>query len=172
MISLVTANVLQEGFQAAAHIKMARITPIELNPDFLTQYANIKKIQDLIGVELIQLLAFWDDISTAGEISLYSTLFLTHNLLGIDAVFKADANDNILVSSTKIKDHVPIVMAALRITQGELQKVLDHTRLAGSELTLGAISKTYRYTLLAKSLSTKPSSPNTPPNGPAPPLPS
>jgi hypothetical protein len=135
----------------------AGATPVELNPDFLDQYVNVKKIQDLTSIELIQLLAFWDNISTAGDKSLYSTLFLTHNLIGVDSVFKPDANDNVLVVSTKIKDHIPVIMAALRIKQDELQKILVHTGLMDSDLTLDTISLVYRYSLLANSLNIKPS---------------
>ena len=70
-------------------------TPVTIDytviPDFLHQLGAIRKLLDLTGLPLPKLLAFWADISTAGEKSLYPSLFLTHNLLGIDKVFAADA---------------------------------------------------------------------------------
>jgi hypothetical protein len=54
----------------------------------------VKKLLDQTGLPLPKLLAFWADISTVGGKSLYSKLFLTHDLVAIDSVFQADANGN------------------------------------------------------------------------------
>jgi hypothetical protein len=58
----------------------------EIAPEFLHQLVAVRKLLDLTGLPLAKLLTFWSDISTAGEQSLYTRLFLTHNLLGIDKV--------------------------------------------------------------------------------------
>jgi hypothetical protein len=69
------------------------------------------------GCPLPKLLAFWAEISTVGQKSLYTKLFLTHNLVAIDSVFQADANGNYLTKQPpeKITGHIPVLMAALKL---------------------------------------------------------
>ena len=93
--------------------------------DFLHQLVAIRKLLDLTGLPLDKLLSFWADISTAGEKSLYSRLFLTHNLLGIDKVFKSDTNGNYLTQEAKISDHMPVLMAALKMKADDVTAVLE-----------------------------------------------
>ena len=61
----------------------------DITPAFLHQLVAVRKLLDQTGLPLPNLLAFWADISTAGEKSLYAKLFLTHNLVAIDSVFQA-----------------------------------------------------------------------------------
>ncbi|BBB92591.1 MAG TPA: neuraminidase-like domain-containing protein [Methylomusa anaerophila] len=126
----------------------------DINPNLIHQLAAVKKLLDKTGLELIKLLAFWSDISTAGEKSLYQRLFLTHNVLGIDKIFKVDDKGNYLTGNAKLLEHVPVVMAALNLSADDIQEIM---KAAGMEdkLTLSNLSILYRYRLLSKVLGLK-----------------
>ncbi|KAH6696519.1 hypothetical protein BKA61DRAFT_531231, partial [Leptodontidium sp. MPI-SDFR-AT-0119] len=123
---------------------------------FLHELVSLKKLADLTGLDTLNICAFWGAITTAGNPSLYSKLFLTHNLLGIDRVFAADENKNYLAQSPpeKIKDHVPILLAAFQL------KVTIFNDMMASEvetdLTLKNVSQLYRVVLMARVLGVAP----------------
>ncbi|NOU20142.1 MAG: hypothetical protein HOO91_21510 [Bacteroidales bacterium] len=123
----------------------------DINPELIHQLAAVKKILDKTGLELIKLLTFWGPISTAGEKSLYQRLFLTHNMLGIDDVFKADEKGDFLSKETKLLDHVPVVMAALNLSADDILAIKEEMRMA-DKLTLENLSILYRFRLLSKVL--------------------
>jgi Tc toxin complex TcA C-terminal TcB-binding domain/Neuraminidase-like domain len=131
------------------------VTIPDITPDFLKQLVSVKKLLELTGLEVIKLLALWAPISTSGEKSLYSRLFLTHNLLGVDEVFKADADGNYLSTSTRILDHVPVILAAFRLKRDDLTMILKETGLNDADLTLNSTSRIYRYALISQSLRIK-----------------
>lgn len=126
----------------------------EVTPDFLHQLVAVQKLLDQTGLPLAKLLTFWANISTVGEKSLYSRLFLTHNLLGIDKVFKADADGNYLTQSAKITDHLPVLMAALKLKADDITTLIAYAQLP-DELTIPNLSVLYRHSLLAKILHIK-----------------
>lgn len=123
-----------------------------ITPESLHQLVAVKKLVERTGLPLLKLLTFWADISTSGEKSLYSQLFLTHNLLGIDKVFQADEHGNYLTGNARISEHLPVLMAALRLKADEIRTILPLSDL----LTLGNVSNLYRHSLLAKLLHVKP----------------
>ncbi|MBF8277154.1 MAG: hypothetical protein HW390_2227 [Candidatus Brocadiaceae bacterium] len=123
----------------------------DINPNLVHQLVAVKKLQDKTGLELIKLLSFWSNISTAGAKSLYQRLFLTHNVLGIDKVFKADDKDNYLTGEVKLLDHVPVVMAALNLSADDIQAIMLDVKME-DKLTLDNVSIFYRYRLLSKVL--------------------
>ncbi|KIA93644.1 hypothetical protein OA93_21830 [Flavobacterium sp. KMS] len=125
-----------------------------ISTTLLHQLVAVKKLLDKTGIEVIKLLSFWTDISTAGENSLYKKLFLTHNVLGIDKVFKANANGNYLTVNTTISEHFPVLMAALNYTADDLQTVMQATAMT-DEMTISNLSTLYRYRLLSKVLGYK-----------------
>ncbi|NUN67052.1 hypothetical protein HCU40_20415 (plasmid) [Pseudanabaena biceps] len=128
-----------------------------ITPDFLHQLVAVIKLLDRTGLPLIKLLAFWTEISTIGEKSLYKSLFLTHNLLGIDKVFKADIHGNYLTQSPtpKISEHLPVLMAALKLKADDITAMMSFHPPLTDELTLKNLSIAYRYSLLAKILHVK-----------------
>ncbi|MEG3918511.1 neuraminidase-like domain-containing protein [Microcoleus sp. T3_A4] len=126
----------------------------EITPDFLHQLVAVRKLLDQTGLPLPKLLTFWANISTVGEKSLYSRLFLTHNLLGIDKVFKADADGNYLTQLAKITDHLPVLMAALNLKADDITAIMGFHPLS-DDLTLPNLSVLYRHSLLAKTLHIK-----------------
>src|ERR1051325_11228400 len=127
------------------------LAPPDISPDFLQQLSAIRKLLDLTGLPLNKLLTFWANISTAGEKSLYVRLFLTHNLLAIDKVFKPDINGNHLAQSEKISAHMAVLTAALRMKVDEIATVMKFGNMP-DELTLTNVTILYRHSLLAKIL--------------------
>jgi len=126
----------------------------QISPAFLHQLVAVRKLQDMTGLPLAKLLVFWSDIGTAGEKSLYARLFLTHNLLAIDKVFKPDANGNVLTQAAKISEHMPVLMAALKLKAEEIKAIVALLQLPDA-LTLPNVSELYRHSLLAKLLHVK-----------------
>ncbi|PET30550.1 hypothetical protein CN518_20215 [Bacillus anthracis] len=127
------------------------ILGLDINPNLIHQIVAVKKLLDKTGLELTKLLTFWSDISTAGENSLYERLFLTHNVLGIDKIFKADDKGNYLTTDAKLLDHVPVVMASLNLSADDIQTIIKEAQME-DKLTLGNLSILYRYRLLSKVL--------------------
>jgi hypothetical protein len=123
----------------------------EITPCFIEQLVAVRKLLDKTGLPLPKLLAFWAEIDTAGEKSLYSTLFLTHNLIAIDSVFEADANGYYLTQSATITDHLPVLMAAFKLKADDIAAIMTMGGVADA-LTLSNVSLIYRYSLLAKIL--------------------
>lgn len=126
----------------------------EINTRLIHQLTAVRKLLDQTGLELIKLLTFWADISRAGKKSLYARLFLTHNVLGIDKIFKADSNGNYLTTDAKITEHLPVIMAALNLTADDIEKIMTSASLE-DKLTLDNLSLLYRYRLLSKALGLK-----------------
>jgi len=127
-----------------------------ITPEFLQQVVAIKKVAAKTNIELIRLLTFWSNISTVGEKSLYKKLFLTHNLVRQDPVFKADSAGNYLTKTTSITEHAPVIQSALNLSGDDLTALLqfDFPGYGKMEdkLTINNISRIYRYRLLARSL--------------------
>jgi hypothetical protein len=119
----------------------------------------LKGLTELTGLSTIQLLSFWGPISTSGSPSLYSQLFLTHNLLGLDQVFVADASDNYLAASSaeKISGHKLVLLAAfgmkLPAFNDFVASISDDLK---EDLTVESVSLMYRYVLLGRVLGVKP----------------
>jgi hypothetical protein len=124
----------------------------DITPDFLHQLVAVKKLIEQTGLPLIKLLSFWTDISTMGEKSLYSSLFLTHNMVRNDNVFKADGKGDYLTGSAKITGHLPVLMAALNLKADDITAIINQP---DALLTLQNVSEIYRNGLLAKALHIK-----------------
>jgi hypothetical protein len=125
----------------------------EINPDLLHQFVAVKKLSDLTGLELIKLLSFWTDISTVGEKSLYKRLFLTHNVQGIDTVFKANDQGEYLGGTETISNYLPVIMAALNLNADDIAALKDVLPVEQNDrLSINNLSIFYRYRLLSKVL--------------------
>lgn len=138
--------------------EITAVTLPEITAAFLHELVALKQLVDLTGLTLLQLLSFWGHIDTYGFPSLYATLFLTHNMLGIDRVFAADENGNYLVQTTpeKVSNHLQVIMAALQLKPADFTDFATEKKLLDADLTLENISTFYRYALLAKVLGLKP----------------
>ncbi|RKK83342.1 hypothetical protein BFJ68_g15698 [Fusarium oxysporum] len=131
-----------------------------ITPAFLKQIVALKKLLETTGLDLPNLLTFWADMSTHGQPkSLYASLFLTHNLLGVDRVFAADVNGNYLTFSPpeKLSAHSAVVMAAFQIRSADDLALL--VKLSGlpadPDLTIKTVSHIYRRVLLSRVLNVK-----------------
>jgi hypothetical protein len=122
-----------------------------VTPAFLHELVAVRKLLDSTGLPLDKLLAFWAEIGSAGEKSLYSKLFLTHNLIAIDTVFQPDAQGNFLTQPAKITDHIPVLMAAFKLKADDIAAIMS-IGVVPDSLTLSNVSLLYRYSLLAKIL--------------------
>ncbi|KAH6949413.1 hypothetical protein BKA56DRAFT_289382, partial [Ilyonectria sp. MPI-CAGE-AT-0026] len=129
--------------------------PIYITPETLEQLVSIKQLVNLSGLPITQLLTLWYDIPIEGDPSLYSKLFLVHNISGIDPVFKANSDGDYLTTPTKISDHLPVILAALRINAETLAAIMKDAQVP-DDLTLDTISTLYKYTVLGRLLSAKP----------------
>ncbi|MGV7241506.1 hypothetical protein ACRXB1_06770, partial [Caballeronia sp. M23-90] len=127
------------------------LPPFILTPAMLEQFVAIQKLKSETGLELIALLAFWSDISTAGDASLYARLFLTYNVTALDPVFEPDVNGNFLSTAATITDHVPALMAALQLGAGDIALIMA-LRQMPDQLTLSTLSVLYRLALFARML--------------------
>lgn len=125
-----------------------------ITPALLHQLVSVKNLLNSTGLELIKLLTFWTNISTLGDPSLYARLFLTHNMVGIDPVFKADDNGNYLTAAGKISDHIPVIMAAFNIKAEDITNIMTLAAIT-DDLTLTNISTIYRHSLLMRILQVK-----------------
>jgi hypothetical protein len=123
----------------------------DINPLLIHQLVAVKKLLGMTGLELVKLLTFWNTISTSGKKSLYTRLFLTHNVRHIDPVFKADGSGNYMHADEKITDHIPVLMAALNLRAEEIKAIMTAAMLE-DKLTLTNVSMLYRYRLLSKIL--------------------
>ena len=145
------------GGSCAIHGTDTPVQPVslEITPYFISQLVAVQKLLVLTGLPLIKVLAFWAEISTAGDASLYSQLFLTPNLLGVDTVFKPDNNGNYLAQSgIALSDHYPVLMAAFQ--QKNLSDFISLIQyLSLTDLTLSSITILYRYVLLGQYLGIK-----------------
>ena len=66
-------------------------------------------------------------------------------------VFNSDTNGNYLTQEAKLSDHMPVVMAALKMKADDVKAVLA-SRPQPDALTLANVSTLYRHSLLAKIL--------------------
>ncbi|MBO9204290.1 MULTISPECIES: Tc toxin subunit A-related protein [Niastella] len=123
----------------------------EITPGLLQQLIAVKKVVAQTGLPLNYLLAFWTDMQTFGEQSLYRQLFLTHNILSIDPVFAADENYNYLAKSLTIGAHLPGVLAALQLTADDLAMIRTTAGMP-DVLSVHNLSVLFRYVTLARLL--------------------
>src|SRR6266568_1799755 len=89
-------------------------------------------------------------------LALYTKLFLNKAVRNIDDTFtlRPDGTE-LAVSGLLIKDHLPALLAALRLSEGDLALIRADAQLDDDNtapLTLANISLLYRYAALARVL--------------------
>lgn len=124
-----------------------------ITANLLQQIVAVMKLVELTGLTPDVLLPFWSPIDTRpAKDSLYTRLFLSHHIDGIDSVF---ANGNWLLpeSIIKISDHETAVEATLGLTKEGLDAI--KAKISGSDsdaLSIANMSTLYRHGVLAKLL--------------------
>src|SRR4029453_15607826 len=120
----------------------------------LHEITFVSQIMDRTGFDLDRVLAFWDDIGTAGDHSLYARIFLRHNVLGTDDVFRPDANGQVLLDAGTITEHLAGLQAALGLGGQDVALLMAELGLP-DELTLATLSALFRYAVLGRWLRLK-----------------
>ncbi|MET9088413.1 neuraminidase-like domain-containing protein [Streptomyces sp. NPDC004237] len=128
--------------------------PASISADFLHELTFVHQIMDRTGLELERVLAFWDDIGTAGDHSLYARVFLRHDVLGTDDVFRPDANGQVLVGAGPLTDHLAGIQAALGMAAQDVAVLSTELGLP-DELTVTTLSALFRYAVLGRRLRLK-----------------
>jgi hypothetical protein len=137
--------------------------PADVSFGTVEQLAAIKRIVELTGVSIEQILTLWTPITAAGPKSQYDRLFNRRNLRDIDNSFKPDNNGNYFTDpSVTITSQRLTVIAALNIRNTDLDYLLGKTAddkerkyAIEDKLNLKSISQIYSYALLARILSVK-----------------
>jgi len=126
----------------------------DIDATCLLKLAQVKRLQTELNLPLIPLLSLWSNIDTHGENALYDRLFLNRAVLNpVDESFALKSDRSGLEAAAKIKDHIPAILAALRISGSDLSLIRDDAQLAGNaSLNLANLSNLYRYTVLARAL--------------------
>ncbi|MFI7596721.1 neuraminidase-like domain-containing protein [Actinoplanes sp. NPDC049681] len=128
--------------------------PAHITAGFLHELTYVSRIMDRTGLELDRVLAFWDDVGTSGEKSLYARIFLRHDVLATDDIFRPDANGQVLTGAAPITQHLAGLQAALGIGAQDVA-VLRAELALPDELTLGTLSALFRYAVLGRWLRLK-----------------
>jgi hypothetical protein len=128
--------------------------PVRISTAFLRELTFVNRIMDRTGLDLDRVLTFWDDIGTAGDDSLYARVFLRHNVLGTDDVFRPDANGQVLVDAGPLTDHLAGIQAALGMAAPDVAVLSTELGLP-DELTVTTLSALFRYAVLGRRLKLK-----------------
>lgn len=122
---------------------------------FLRKLAATQKLKADLRLPLNVLLSFWSDVDTQGSNSLYEKLFLNKAVLNPpDAAFALGTPEN---SGALLNNHMPAVLAALRLTADDFTALCEHLNLTQEQtpLNLTNLSALHRYTVLAWTLKLK-----------------
>ncbi len=130
-----------------------------VDDDLIRKLAQVKRLHQELNLPLVALLSLWSNIDTYGEDALYNKLFLNKAVLNpVDAAFALNAAGTELASSSEtISQHVPGILAAFRINEGDLTVLREATGLADENeaLNLANLSRLYCHALLARCLKLK-----------------
>ncbi|MDO6433173.1 neuraminidase-like domain-containing protein [Flavitalea sp. BT771] len=133
----------------------------------ITHLSYVVLLNRELKLPLNKLATLWGSIDTYGDSSLYKSLFLNRAVQRIDSAFHPDAFGNYLTDPAKVlKDHIPAMLAAFRMSEDDLDAILEVARindngfirpiaLATDKLNIYNLSVIYRYTLLSKALKQK-----------------
>ncbi len=136
----------------------------DITSGVLNQLSQIKQLQDDLNAANLQvLLSLWAPIDTHGDDSLYKKLFLSKAAQRIDPDFQPNQDGSVLTAAQglKISDHVPTILATLRVSEADLSTIRIDAGLVDdltanppqfAPLTLPTVSALYRYAALAHTL--------------------
>src|SRR3989440_1339535 len=140
----------------------------DLTSTFLVKLSHIQRLLSDLMVPLVKMLSWWAPIDIAsyndGSTSFYEQLFLNKTITNpVDDAFTLD---KLASNSGKISEHIPALLAALRISEADLSLLLPRSdavpatpnlTLSESEikddiLNLANLSQLYRIVSLARAL--------------------
>jgi hypothetical protein len=137
---------------------LTALQAVELTPQGIQELSILWQVRESLRLPLDRLAVLIGDIPTAGNDSLFARLMLNKAILQIDAIFALNVGQTELENTTeKLEAHVPAMLAAFRISEEDLHRLVEYTQLdlASDELNLASLSKIYRYIVFAKGLRIK-----------------
>jgi len=145
-----------------------------LDRETVRRLGLVRRVVAVLDRPFASVLALWSDLDTWGADALYLKLFQSRTLarsedadafalkhIGDDQPdLKPGADQHELASANQLlAGHVPTILAALRITEADLDRIWDHAIAqqtipgrATAPLSLHNLSVLHRYTVLAKAL--------------------
>jgi hypothetical protein len=137
---------------------LTALKAVELTPQVIQDLSILWRVQEFSGLSLDRLAVLIGDIPATGKDSLFARLFLNKTILQIDTMFALNVGQTELENTAeKLEAHIPAILAAFRISEEELHRIIEHTKLdlAVDALNLTNLSKIYRYIFFAKGLRMK-----------------
>lgn len=145
-------------------LMLAALGEVDITTETISKLESVSLLLTTTKLPHNRLAVLWGNIDTYGEKSLYKKLFLNKAVQQIDEAFKADAWGNYLQDDTEIlADHQPAILAAFRMTEEDLNAILDVAQVIDGGnprgldmdsdiLNIQNLSTLYRYVVLAKAL--------------------
>jgi hypothetical protein len=127
----------------------------DTTPDVLHGFAIAAQLQADLNLPVQRLASLWANIDRQGDDALYNKLFLNKAVRKIDSVFEPKNDGSVLSDpGLLINHHVPALLAALRLSEGDFALIRLDAKLESDNapLTLATVSSLYRYAALAKAL--------------------
>lgn len=123
----------------------------------LANLAHLKALDATLKVgkrSRLKLLCLWGDIGTSGQASLYAELFLRRSVLKASTAFDDPLGQYLRAPGVLLSPHLLALQGALGLTAAEIRAILEDSGLVfdTAVLSLGNVSRLYRYALLAKGL--------------------
>lgn len=138
------------------------LPPHDLKDALLKRLANIMRMRGIVDVPLMEMLAWWGNISTTAydhEPSLYESLFLDRTVMDeedpVFGIFQLNAGgDELAGAGALMDDYASTVVAALGISEEELDDLIEAELSDGPDntLTLSNLSALYRAVSLSRAL--------------------
>ncbi len=131
---------------------------VDITPQTVQDLSILWQVQESLRLPLDRLAVLIGDIPATGKDSLFAKLFLNKAILQIDAMFALNVGQTELENTAEMLEaHVAAILAAFRISEEELHRIVEHTQmdLATDTLNLKNLSKIYRYIVFAKGVRMK-----------------
>lgn len=132
-----------------------------IDETFITKLADVRRVRAVLNLKVDTVLALWSLIDTEGEDSLYNRLFLNKRVSDpVDAAFQLNTQGSQLATPGVLNDHIPAILAALRVSTADLDLIRTETGLTDPlapgppiVMDMANLSTLYRYAVLSRGLS-------------------
>lgn len=130
----------------------------DITPQVIQNLSDVWQVQETLELSLEEMAVLIGNIPAAKDDSLFARLFLNKAILQIDPKFALNlAHSEVDDPNEKLVNHVPAILAALQITEKNLNSIVSYVNLNldTDNLTLKNLSTIYRYVIFAKGLRLK-----------------
>ncbi|MEI6706022.1 MAG: neuraminidase-like domain-containing protein [Methylococcales bacterium] len=130
----------------------------DITPQVINDLSDLWQVQQDLNLSLDKVAVLIGNIPSIGKESLFARLFLNKAIMQIDKIFTLNVYQTELeITTESLKNHIPAILAALRISEEDFNQIAGYTKLIDEEntLNLANLSKIYRYVLFAKGLRMK-----------------